>query len=204
MYLGHPMDLIESKCEFHPRLVAHLLSQIEEPTTFSGHNIYVKSGDSPASLQLYHQRSYAVWYELMEYSHLGETRGFGRSIDPDWVNLEQVRIWERYCTQVHGGSCQLLTHFDGKFSIRPDLLIDTYEMCLTKSEGKENYVALSYVWGNSPTLKTSTENICSLQQPGALAHAIAKLQIALTIVHAIYLIQKLDMRYLWVDSLCIV
>jgi Heterokaryon incompatibility protein (HET) len=91
-----------------------------------------------------------------------------------------------------------------KFSLQPDFLIDTYEMCLTKSEGKENYVALSYVWGDVPTLKTTIENLSSMQQPGALANAIAKLQIPLTIAHTIHLIQKLDMRYLWVDSICIV
>ena len=205
MYLGHPTDLIWSKCEFHPRLVAHLLSNVAEPTTtFSGHNIYVKSGDSPTSLQLFHRRSYAQWYELMEYSHLGNTRGFGRSIDPDWVDLEQIRSWERYCSQVHGEDCHLTTHVYEKFSIRPNLLIDTYEMCLTKSEGRENYVALSYVWGVVPTLNTTIENLSSLQQPGALAPAIANSQIPLTIAHTIYLIQKLDMRYLWVDSLCIV
>jgi len=205
VYLGHPTDLIWSKCKFHRRLIAHLLSNIaESTTTFSGHNIYVKSGDSPASLQLYHRRTYAELYELMEYSHLGDTRGFGRSIDPDWVNLNQLTSWERYCSQVHGESCQLPTHLNKKFSIRPDLLIDTYEMCLTKSEGTENYVALSYVWGDVPTLKTTIENLHSLQQPRALAHAIAESQIPLTIAHTIYLIQKLGMRYLWVDSLCIV
>jgi hypothetical protein len=91
VHLGHPADLLWSKCEFHPRIIVHLLSNIEEPTTtLSGHNIYVKSGDSPASLQLFHKRSYAEWYELMEYSHLGNTKGFGRSINPDWVNLDQL------------------------------------------------------------------------------------------------------------------
>jgi hypothetical protein len=205
VYLGHPTDLIWSKCKFHRRLIAHLLSNVAESTaTFSGHNIYVKSGDSPASLQLYHKRTYAELYELMEYSHLGDTRGFGRSIDPDWVNLSQLTSWERYCSQVHGESCRLPTHLNKKFSIRPDLLIDTYQMCLTKSEGTENYVALSYVWGDVPTLKTTIENLHSLQQPRALAHAIAESQIPLTIAHTIYLIQKLGMRYLWVDSLCIV
>jgi len=140
----------------------------------------------------------------MEYSHLGSTKGFGRSINPDWVNVAQLSTWEEYCSQVHGEMCQLPTHLNEKFSIRPDLLIDTHEMCLTKSEGTENYVALSYVWGNAPVLKTTIENLPSLQQPGALAHAVTNLQIPLTIAHTISLAQKLGMRYLWVDSLCIV
>ncbi|KAN0096735.1 HET domain containing protein [Hyaloscypha variabilis] len=205
VHLGHPADLLWSKCEFHPRIIAHLLSNIEEPTTtLSGHNIYVKSGDSPTSLQLFHKRSYAEWYELMEYSHLGNTKGFGRSINPDWVNLDQLATWERYCTYLHGENCRLPTHLNNKFSIRLGMLIDTHEMCLTKSEGTETYVALSYVWGVVPMLKTTIANLHSLQQPGVLAHAIAKLQIPLTIVNAIYITQKLGMRYLWVDALCIV
>jgi len=176
---------------------------MEEPTTtISGHNIYVKSGDSPASLQLYHKRTYATWYELMEYSHLGTVKGFGRSIDPDWMNLAQLASWEQYCSQVHGESCRLPTHLNEKFSIRPDLLIDTYEMCLTRSEGNESYVALSYVWGDVPTLKTTLETLHLLQQPQALA--LASAQIPLTIAHTIYLVRKLGLRYLWVDSLCIV
>lgn len=139
----------------------------------------------------------------MKYSHLGENKGFGISIDPDWIDLDQLQTWEQYCSQVHGESCRLSTHLYEEFSVRPILLIDTYEMCLAKPEGEENYVALSYVWGDVPTLKTTIENLSSLQHPGALADAIARLLIPLTVVHAIYLIQKLDMRYLWVDSLCI-
>jgi hypothetical protein len=77
-------------------------------------------------------------------------------------------------------------------------------MCLTKSEGEEKYATLSYVWGDVPTLKTTIENLHSLKQPSALTHAIAKLQIPLTIAHTIHLTQILGMRYLWVDSLCIV
>jgi hypothetical protein len=140
----------------------------------------------------------------MEYSHLGNTKGFGRSINPGWVNIDQLVTWERCCSQDHGETCQIPTHLNEKYAIWPNLLIDTYEMCLTKSEGTEKYVALSYVWGDAPTLKTTLENLDSLQQPQALADAIARLQIPLTIAHTIYLVMKMGTRYLWVDSLCIV
>jgi hypothetical protein len=155
VYLGHPVDLLWSKCEFHPRLIAHLLNGYvaDSAVTISGHNVYVKTGDSPACLQLWHRRSYAAFYELMEYTHLGKSYGFARSIDQDWVDLEQLKTWAQYCREAHGESCHLPNGLSEKFSTRPDLLIDTLEMRLRKVEGNENYATLSYVWGDAPTLK---------------------------------------------------
>ncbi len=68
------------------------------------------------------------------------------------------------------------------------------------------YLALSYVWGrvhqDKEYLSSRDENLAILGQTGALFAKTNSLPD--TIKDAISLCQKLDERYLWVDSLCII
>lgn len=67
------------------------------------------------------------------------------------------------------------------------------------------YAALSYCWGDPselesrPPFTTKTTNIQDLQQSGM---AISSLP--LTIQQALWLCRTLDIRYIWIDSLCII
>lgn len=64
-----------------------------------------------------------------------------------------------------------------------------------------SYAALSYCWGDSakyPALKTYTHNIDEHMQ-GILLESLPK-----TICDAVVVARELDIRYLWVDALCIV
>ncbi|KAK0645793.1 hypothetical protein B0T16DRAFT_146810 [Cercophora newfieldiana] len=64
------------------------------------------------------------------------------------------------------------------------------------------YVALSYVWGDAHSLKTTKWNVGQLQQDGALRmwqHFIPRV-----IGDTMDFTKRLGVRYLWVDSLCIV
>ncbi|XXH05922.1 hypothetical protein Hte_012364 [Hypoxylon texense] len=74
-------------------------------------------------------------------------------------------------------------------------LISLYE---TSAGFQEPYVALSYCWGKSPTLKTESENIEFLKQGFDLS------QLPATIRDAIRIAQNLGLEYIWVDALCIV
>ncbi|SJL14142.1 uncharacterized protein ARMOST_17597 [Armillaria ostoyae] len=62
----------------------------------------------------------------------------------------------------------------------------------------EYYVALSYVWGESQPNRTTTKNLNSYIE------GIPLTNIPKTIMDAIMVTHKLGLRYLWVDSFCIV
>ena len=88
-------------------------------------------------------------------------------------------------------------------SILPKLLvIDVQEQCLVEAPSDCRYVALSYVWGLAPFFCLRKENIKSLRMRGGFA-AYSK-NVPRTIQDAIYLVQQISERYLWVDSLCII
>ncbi|KAI4954356.1 hypothetical protein J4E91_002069 [Alternaria rosae] len=67
-----------------------------------------------------------------------------------------------------------------------------------------SYVALSYVWGDVPMFKAKSSNIKSLLQPGALYDKDNGMILPDTVRDAIYLVEALGERYLWVDCLSIV
>ncbi|PBK76140.1 HET-domain-containing protein [Armillaria solidipes] len=60
-----------------------------------------------------------------------------------------------------------------------------------------NYVALSYVWGEEQPHRTTTRNLASYNE------GIPLQNIPQTILDAITVTRKLGLRYLWVDSFCI-
>ncbi|KAE9365141.1 HET-domain-containing protein [Stipitochalara longipes BDJ] len=66
----------------------------------------------------------------------------------------------------------------------------------------EPYVALSYVWGLTKNYTTDIFNIRIHQQQGSLETFLDK--IPKVIRDAMELVRRLGLRYLWVDSLCIV
>jgi hypothetical protein len=68
----------------------------------------------------------------------------------------------------------------------------------------ESYAAVSYVWGDTAGREHTTKicNIQSRRKSGGLASVIRALPKALQ--DAIELIQALRIRYIWIDSLCIV
>lgn len=66
----------------------------------------------------------------------------------------------------------------------------------------EPYVALSYVWGLTQNYTTVLDNIRIHQQQGSLETFLDK--IPKVIRDAMDLVRRLGLRYLWVDSLCIV
>lgn len=83
-------------------------------------------------------------------------------------------------------------------------VIDVVENRLAQLESlvEGSYVASSYVWGITNSFSTTTANNDELSEPGALEkfhHRIPK-----TIRDAMSLTREIGVRYLWVDSFCIV
>jgi hypothetical protein len=76
--------------------------------------------------------------------------------------------------------------------------IRTVKLHWTEEGESGEYVALSYCWGGSQTLLTTTATAQDFTD------GIPTSRIPKTILDAITLTHKLGLRYLWVDALCII
>ncbi|KAN0120369.1 HET domain containing protein [Hyaloscypha variabilis] len=105
--------------------------------------------------------------------------------------------WRDCCKAFHGENCG--RKYPGK---RPShlRLIDVEQRSIIVGSLEGNWVALSYVWGNSKVLKLTQGNLSQLQQPGSLRSDL----LPRSIDDAIGVTRCLGIRYLWVDSLCII
>ncbi|KAK3388843.1 heterokaryon incompatibility protein-domain-containing protein [Sordaria brevicollis] len=109
--------------------------------------------------------------------------------------------WRELCDAKHGQKCCMQRNIN--LGVSPSWLIDVFEMRLVSGEGHvKDYMALSYVWGKIEMLKTTKENLTFLQESVSLVRLRA--QIPWTIRNAIHVARKSEIKYLWVDSLCIV
>lgn len=131
-----------------------------------------------------------------------QTPGFGRPLDPEWVDLEFARRWKRHCFDQHNDKCRNPFRIS---TVSPAWVIDTTNGCIVPGESISEYVALSYRWGVSAGFRTTRHLLKALQEPGALSQG-SELgdTIAPTVQHAMVLTQAIDERYLWVDAVCIV
>jgi hypothetical protein len=117
---------------------------------------------------------------------------------PAVCNVSLFRSWLCMCTESHP-ACFLTANMD----MQPLRLIDVTNMCLVTFNGPEKaenrYFALSYVWGDGPKdfalSRANMEDYCRPQGLPALPR---------TLSDAIVLTIKMEERYLWVDSLCII
>ncbi|KAI1854752.1 hypothetical protein JX266_000870 [Neoarthrinium moseri] len=126
--------------------------------------------------------------------------GIGRILDPDWVDVDMAKEWKHDCLKLHGKSC------DNPMKIwhtRPAWLIDVRQRCLVPGQVPENYVALSYTYGNHRAKHIDADMLASLQKPLALdAPEFAQI-VPPIIQQAVYLTSIIGEQYLWVDALCI-
>lgn len=84
-------------------------------------------------------------------------------------------------------------------STLPQLVWSQY----SKAEARHApYVALSYVWGEGERFTTTSSNILRLREMGALESHLH--QLPRVVDEAIKLTRRLGLRYIWVDSLCII
>lgn len=117
------------------------------------------------------------------------------------ISLDFIRQSLTYCSgnrKMHERCPQL----QDTGSVLPTRVVDCSShdhLYLLESNGLcDRYVALSYVWGEDQPHKTTTQNIdqylCSID-PALLPQ---------TIQDAIWTTRALDLKYLWVDTLCII
>jgi hypothetical protein len=140
---------------------------------------------------------------------------FGRIVDRDHADLALSRKWLDLCNKYHSGSLETCI---GKKTSRRFFreclrLIDVEGMVIVRgSTDPDEYVALSYVWGED---RLKQERPSGWQMPRTLSVAVRTDkygvetielpdELPYTIQDAIEVTRSIGYRYLWVDSLCII
>ena len=140
--------------------------------------------------------------------HTGENLFCGRLIPKDHIDFDLINSWISTCTTSHSSVEEYTGCGTRKWETtqnRPhDLkVIDVTNDCVLILPKGQDYIALSYVWGQTPTLMATKENRDALSHSGGLSRAAKKVPIAKTIRDAIILTRSINLQYIWVDSLCI-
>lgn len=126
---------------------------------------------------------------------------YGRNVQQDRTNRDLVKTWLRHCESQHR-ECSKSHHKSADSTPVPQYVVDVEEMRVKEVNGqKPRYLALSYVWGQIPSLQLLNCNIKELTIPKSLQTRLHKL--SSVVRDAIAFTQGIQERYLWVDSLCI-
>lgn len=130
----------------------------------------------------------------------GDIRGEYKLERNRCVNLNLIKQMVERCSASHGANCgQKKTNNEKDQSAL--IFIDVKNMCLVElEEAKVDYITLSYVWGNKPMLKTTTENFPQLLNPGSLLDV----QTSRLVKDAAKVVSALGLQHLWIDALCII
>jgi hypothetical protein len=119
------------------------------------------------------------------------------------VAMELMRWWTKSCIRYHGHE----QADDLDRAVLPRRLIDVrysgrqprlWTPKLSWLGRRPEYTALSYCWGNSEPMVTTTNNVDRHHSTG-----FDEARLPRTIRDAIFLTRQLGIRYLWVDALCI-
>ncbi|KAL2279306.1 hypothetical protein FJTKL_13513 [Diaporthe vaccinii] len=131
---------------------------------------------------------------------------YGRVVDRTKIDLKLCHRWLKHCRDNHDETCntpswasRLQTPHDLTFR-----LIDVENKCLTERKPRLcDFAALSYVWGApgriGGLLHLETSTVHELFKPGSVDYRVGN-----TIMDAIAVALSLEIRYLWVDRLCII
>jgi len=112
-----------------------------------------------------------------------------------------IKSWLHTCEHEHEG-CRPNSANDLDM---PLYLIDVVEECITlKPVSNVRYIALSYVWGNAKSTNLTSGNMEELRKPRSLSFGSHVATVPQTIRDAMRLTADLDVRYLWVDCLCLI
>lgn len=112
-------------------------------------------------------------------------------------NIVLATLWLRNCLRCH----QPCTDVQAQ-SVLPTHVIDIHDPespFLVKGGGRhDQYVTLSYKWGGSRKVTTTTANLQQHESSIPFRH------LPRTFKEAIYIAHSLSFRWLWIDALCIV
>jgi len=147
----------------------------------------------------------------------------GRRVSIEQVQMPTIRRWMDLCLENHGGTCtgsgghksqddieapddlvESMTMFPNSTPVRR--FVDLQEQRLVSVDDmstRVRYATLSYVWGKHVVeFQLLADNLCDLSEPGGIS--IYDPRLSRTVRDAMMLAAALELRYIWIDSLCIV
>lgn len=140
-----------------------------------------------------------AWYEIIAITPW----------DKSHFNIRMVKRWikcsepKRHADDIHGGRRR---EHKAKPPLQEFRLIDTFHQRIVRvGQTVERYVALSYVWGSTPSGVERqfqlTRNTC---EEAGKQGSLSEFRLPPIISDAITLCRDLGERYLWIDRLCVV
>ena len=133
------------------------------------------------------------------------------------IDFGLVRRWLAICDARHGRICssdRIMREmgWDSPWAAVPAFrCVDLEQERLVRlhdAPGDAPYAALSYVWGRAASdeefFKTLRANVSERELPGFFAREESQGRLPATIRDAMTVARRIGLRYLWVDSLCIV
>ncbi|KAK3360922.1 heterokaryon incompatibility protein-domain-containing protein [Lasiosphaeria ovina] len=117
--------------------------------------------------------------------------------DPTSVNYARIRGWLKHCDSKHAGECRR-PKSKPKIAVRCIDCISPAHEIVQMDLPRDDYFALSYVWG-APTASTTTTTHGGSAAKGRLQST----GIPAVVTDAMQAVVKLGKRYLWVDKYCI-
>ncbi|KAH8202521.1 hypothetical protein TruAng_003329 [Truncatella angustata] len=134
----------------------------------------------------------------------------GRFFDTDKIDMEMIKGWIQCCETTHGERCtsNLMHHTEYTSALDRMLLVDIEQRCIVYGSLENRYIALSYVWGNVTTIRTTFANLDRMMTPGSINYdaptSDSEMPLPETLRDLMRLARVLSVRYVWVDALCIV
>lgn len=121
----------------------------------------------------------------------------------------------KQCNELHDKKCQVTPMADRSPEQIPDWVIDTQEYCIVPGDSVPHYVTLSYVWSSPSDIRGNhapakrlmlrRKDLDHFKQREFLSPTSEVAgQLPRVIRDAMDFVRQSDMRYLWVDCLCII
>lgn len=201
--LGSFEDAVSSKCPRHTPLVEHFRDYcIIHHGDISNLNDVGISGVTGITLTKSLSRGGLLWdLLLLKQDCIPNHVGTGRILDPDWVDLDIVKLWKSQCLESHGPKCENPMKI---WPTRPAWLIDIENKCVVSGNCRGPYVALSYRYGRDSCFRVDSDTMAKLRKPNSLDIPETSMNLTPILKHAMYLASTIGERYLWADALCIV
>jgi hypothetical protein len=122
-----------------------------------------------------------------DVGHVSQKFG-SRKVEPDKIDFDVINGWMKFCRENHSNQCEL----SSRQEVQGLRVINCQTRKIARARGDEKYVALSYVWGSTPSIRgCGTPSECL---PDRLPS---------TIEDAIKTTTLLGLEYLWIDRFCI-
>ncbi|KAI1455344.1 heterokaryon incompatibility protein-domain-containing protein [Annulohypoxylon moriforme] len=210
IHLGALSEALSSPCSIHTPLIQRFkevcrqgwVNMTDDVMATCDVSIVPRSKDRSASISLFLSKvGYVSRLLLINRVFAPDHPGNGRILDPDWSDVDLLPRWKHECLTKHGARCENPFKI---WKIRPAWLIDVKRKCLVPGQESDGpYVALSYRYGDHPSLELNAAIVAKLRERDALDTPQMSPFLSPVVRHAMYVTSVLGERYLWADSLCI-